>query len=200
MSHLELWPTSVSHPFSSLNSSLDFAGGKHYKKITIPLFRLVLQNFHWGSSHEGSGRHPRQHGGGRGPGRGRRFGKFAANSRRVCSLLRPSFCELIVNVMRHIDAESRAAVIRHLTAIPALSFTWRRGCRSCLFSRWRGCRSALTRVPPCTGERRASLILRAAVYVLVLCIYWCCVYIFVYKIPFNVFTISWYDRLVTIVL
>ena len=45
MRHHELWPTSVSHPFSSLSSSLGFAGGKHYKKITIPIFRLVLQNF-----------------------------------------------------------------------------------------------------------------------------------------------------------
>ena len=45
MCHHELWPTSVSHPFSSLNSSLGFAGGKHYEKITIPIFRLVLQNF-----------------------------------------------------------------------------------------------------------------------------------------------------------
>ena len=39
MSHHELWP-SVSHPF---NSSLGFAGGKHFQKITIPIFRLVLQ-------------------------------------------------------------------------------------------------------------------------------------------------------------
>ena len=45
MCHDELWPTSVSHPFSSLNSSLGFAGGKHYQKITIPIFRLFLQNF-----------------------------------------------------------------------------------------------------------------------------------------------------------
>ena len=45
MCHHELWPTSVSHPFSSLNSSLGYAGGKHYQKITIPMFRLVLQNF-----------------------------------------------------------------------------------------------------------------------------------------------------------
>ena len=44
MCHLELWLTSVSHSFSSLNSSLGFAGGKHYQKITIPIFRLVLQN------------------------------------------------------------------------------------------------------------------------------------------------------------
>ena len=41
----ELWSTSVSHPCSSLNSSLCLAGGKHYQKITIPIFRLVLQNF-----------------------------------------------------------------------------------------------------------------------------------------------------------
>ena len=33
------------HPLSSLNYSLDFAGGKYYQKITIPIFRLVLQNF-----------------------------------------------------------------------------------------------------------------------------------------------------------
>ena len=65
------------------------------------VFLCVLVD-HWGSSHEGSGRHPRQHGGGR----GRRFAKFMTNSHRVCSLLRPSFCELIVNVMGHIDAES----------------------------------------------------------------------------------------------
>ena len=45
MCHHELWPTSVSHTFSSLNSSLDLAAGKHYPKITIPIFRLVLQNF-----------------------------------------------------------------------------------------------------------------------------------------------------------
>ena len=30
---------------SSVNSSLGFAGGKHCQKITIPIFRLVLQNF-----------------------------------------------------------------------------------------------------------------------------------------------------------
>ena len=69
---------------------------------------------HWGSSHEGSGCHPRQHGGGR----GRRFGKFTANSHRVCSFLRPSFCELIVIGVGHIDAEARAAVIRYLATIP----------------------------------------------------------------------------------
>ena len=102
---------------------------------------------HWRSSHEDSGRHPRQHGGGR----GRRFGKFTANSRRVCSLLGPRFCELFVNVMGHIDAESRAAVILYLAAMPAWSFTWRRGCRS-----------VLRRVPLCTDEWRASLILRTA--------------------------------------
>ena len=132
------------------------------KSIEIPLHctKLAHQlqfkniNLHWGSSHEGSGRHPRQHGGGR----GRRFSKFMANSHRVCLLLRLSFCELIVNVMGHIDAEFRAAVIRHLVAIPAWTFTRRRGCRSCLFSRGRGCRSALTRVPLCADERRASLI------------------------------------------
>ena len=45
MCHHELWPTSVSHPFSSSNSSLGFAGGKHYQKITIPIFRPVFQNF-----------------------------------------------------------------------------------------------------------------------------------------------------------
>ena len=45
MCHHELWPTSVSHPFSFLNSSHGLAGRKHYKKITIPILRLVLQNF-----------------------------------------------------------------------------------------------------------------------------------------------------------
>ena len=42
--HHELCPTSVSHPFSFLNSSLGL-GGRHYQKITIAIFRLVLQNF-----------------------------------------------------------------------------------------------------------------------------------------------------------
>ena len=45
MYHQELWPTSVGHPVSSFNSSLDFAGGKHHQKIIIPIFRHVLQNF-----------------------------------------------------------------------------------------------------------------------------------------------------------
>ena len=43
MCHHELWPTSVSHTFSSLNSSLGFAGGKHYQKITIPSFDLFFK-------------------------------------------------------------------------------------------------------------------------------------------------------------
>ena len=43
--HHELWPTSVGHTFSSLKSSWGLAGGKHYHKIIIPIFRLVLQNF-----------------------------------------------------------------------------------------------------------------------------------------------------------
>ena len=45
MCHHELGPTSVSHPFSILNNSLCLAGGKHYQKITIPVFRVDLQNF-----------------------------------------------------------------------------------------------------------------------------------------------------------
>ena len=44
MCHHELWLTSVSHPFSTLNNSLGFAGGKHYQEITIPILRIVLQN------------------------------------------------------------------------------------------------------------------------------------------------------------
>ena len=45
MCHHELWPTSVSHPFSFLYSSLGLAGGKHFQKITISVFRVVFQNF-----------------------------------------------------------------------------------------------------------------------------------------------------------
>ena len=37
------WGDLMSYPFSYLNSSLGFAGGKHCQKITIPIFRLVLQ-------------------------------------------------------------------------------------------------------------------------------------------------------------
>ena len=44
MCHYELWPTSVGHPFSFLNtcSSWGLTGGKHYQK---EVFRFVLQNF-----------------------------------------------------------------------------------------------------------------------------------------------------------
>ena len=35
----------ISESYLLLNSSLGFAGGKHYQEITIPIFRLVLQNF-----------------------------------------------------------------------------------------------------------------------------------------------------------
>ena len=45
MCHHELWPTSMCRPFPSLNSSLGLPGGKYYQKITIPIFRLILQNF-----------------------------------------------------------------------------------------------------------------------------------------------------------
>ena len=102
-----------------------------------------------GSSHEGSDRHPRQHGGGR----GRRFGKFTANSHRVCSFLRSSFCELIVIGVRRIDEEARAAVIRYFATIPVSSFAWWRGCRSCLLDEgvgrpWRGYRCLQMNLAP----------------------------------------------------
>ena len=42
MCHRELWPTSLGHPFSR---SLGLAGRKHYQKITVPIFRLVIKNF-----------------------------------------------------------------------------------------------------------------------------------------------------------
>ena len=42
MCHYKLWPTSVGHPFSFLNSSWGLTGGKHYQK---EVFRFVLQNF-----------------------------------------------------------------------------------------------------------------------------------------------------------
>ena len=42
MCHYELWPTSVNHPFSSLNSSLGLAGGKCCQEITIHIFRLFI--------------------------------------------------------------------------------------------------------------------------------------------------------------
>ena len=45
MCHHKLWPTSVSHPLSSLNSFWGLVGGKYYQKITLSIFRLVLQNF-----------------------------------------------------------------------------------------------------------------------------------------------------------
>ena len=45
MCHHEFWPTSVSHPFSSLDNCLGLAGGKHYPKIINPIFSLVLVNF-----------------------------------------------------------------------------------------------------------------------------------------------------------
>ena len=38
MCHYEIWPAVASNPFSFPNS---FAGGKHYQKITIPIFWLV---------------------------------------------------------------------------------------------------------------------------------------------------------------
>ena len=43
MCHHKWWPTSVIHPFSSLNRSLGLTGRK-YPEITIPIFRLI-QNF-----------------------------------------------------------------------------------------------------------------------------------------------------------
>ena len=42
--HHELWPTSVGHPFSFLNSFWGLTGGKHHQKITLAIFRFVLQN------------------------------------------------------------------------------------------------------------------------------------------------------------
>ena len=38
----KLWPTSMSCSFSFLNSCLGLAGGKHYQKINIPIFKILL--------------------------------------------------------------------------------------------------------------------------------------------------------------
>ena len=43
MCHHELWPISVSHPYSFLNSSWGLAGAKYYHKITIPILRLFFK-------------------------------------------------------------------------------------------------------------------------------------------------------------
>ena len=43
--HREFWSLSVSHLFSSLNSSQSFAEEKHYKKICIPILALYFKNF-----------------------------------------------------------------------------------------------------------------------------------------------------------
>ena len=43
MCHHELWPTSVGHPFSSLNISLGLTGGKYYQKIIIAILELFLK-------------------------------------------------------------------------------------------------------------------------------------------------------------
>ena len=45
MCHHELWPPSVGHPFSFLNSSWGLTGGKFFQNITISIFRFVHQNF-----------------------------------------------------------------------------------------------------------------------------------------------------------
>ena len=45
MCHNKLRLTSVSHPFSYLKSSLGLTEEKHYQKITVPTFGLILQNF-----------------------------------------------------------------------------------------------------------------------------------------------------------
>ena len=43
MRHHELWPMSVSHPFSLDNSS-GLTGEKHDQEITIPIFICILEN------------------------------------------------------------------------------------------------------------------------------------------------------------
>ena len=40
----ELWPTSVSHPFSVLDSYLGLAGGKPFQKITISILDLFFRS------------------------------------------------------------------------------------------------------------------------------------------------------------
>ena len=45
MCHHKLWPTSVGHPCTFLNSFRGLTGGKHYQEITIAIFRFDLQKF-----------------------------------------------------------------------------------------------------------------------------------------------------------
>ena len=100
--------------------------------------------FHWGRTHEGVGRHPRQDGGGL----LHRFGKLQANLQTRRIYWRPILLEVIVASMRHTEAEFQVVIGSHLAVIPSWKVAWWRGWCAFHFSRCRGWLFSVSRVTP----------------------------------------------------
>ena len=112
---------------------------------TAPLEpNVVGGEHHWGRTHEGVGRHPRQDGGGL----LHRFGKLQANLQTRRIYWRPILLEVIVASMRHTEAEFQVVIGSHLAVIPSWKVAWWRGWCAFHFSRCRGWLFSVSRVTP----------------------------------------------------
>ena len=99
---------------------------------------------HWGRTHEGVGRHPRQDGGGL----LHRFDKLQANLQTLRIHWRPILLEVIVTGMRHTEAKFQLVIGSHLAVIPNWKVAWWRGWCAFHFSRCRGWLFSVSRVTP----------------------------------------------------
>ena len=118
-----------------------------FTKITAILSQPKIVNnytYHWGWTHEGVCRHPRQDGGGL----FHRLGKLQANLQSWHICWRPILLEIIVTDTRNAEAEFQVVIGGHSAVIPTWKVAWWRGWCTFQFSRCRGWLSSMSRVTP----------------------------------------------------
>ena len=103
-----------------------------------------IELLHWGWTHEGVGRHPRQDGGGL----FHRLGYLQANLRTRCIHWRPILLEIIAAGVRNTEAEFQVVIGSHSAVILTWKVAWWRGWCTFQFSRCRGWLFSMSRVTP----------------------------------------------------
>ena len=107
------------------------------------ILRIRLEaHIHWGWTHEGVGRHPRQHGGGL----SHRLGKLQANLQTQRIYWRPILIEAIFTGMRNIWAELPVVIGSQSAVIPIWKIAWWREWCTFQFSWFRGWLFSMSRV------------------------------------------------------
>ena len=143
MVHFSLYPSSR-YLFAADANSISTPGEmpttfilEHHKPNSIAVI-------HWGRTHKGVGRHPRQDGGWL----FHRLGYLQANLQTQRIYWRLILLEVIVAGMRNTEAEFQVVIGSHSAVIPTWKVAWWRGWCTFQFPRCRGWLFSKSRVTP----------------------------------------------------